>query len=160
MSAKSNIGIDAAFKSLITNVYAQVNQKHIISNPTEQGVKLGTATTKSNKKGTCCWQEVFLRWFSLSIIFSIIVEGRNHWQIKSIFDWVGVTVFPWAHQRLNRTDCECRGLHCFSGVCFIGIACQLLILNKTTSKRFVLDAVCALAKLLPNALVELRIRWA
>ena len=42
VSAKSNIGIDAAFKSLITNVYAQVNQKHIISNPgTEDKIQLG-----------------------------------------------------------------------------------------------------------------------
>ena len=36
VSAKSNIGIDAAFKSLITNVYAQVNQNHKISNPNAQ----------------------------------------------------------------------------------------------------------------------------
>ena len=30
VSAKSNIGIEAAFKSLIANVYAQVNAKHQI----------------------------------------------------------------------------------------------------------------------------------
>ena len=30
VSAKTDIGIQAAFKSLITNIYAQVNQKHVI----------------------------------------------------------------------------------------------------------------------------------
>ena len=33
VSAKADINIQGAFNGLITNVYAQVNAKHIISNP-------------------------------------------------------------------------------------------------------------------------------
>ena len=33
VSAKANIGIDAGFKSLVTSIYANVNQQHVIENP-------------------------------------------------------------------------------------------------------------------------------
>ena len=37
VSAKMNIGIDAAFKSLITNIYEQVNPKHSITSAVTSG---------------------------------------------------------------------------------------------------------------------------
>lgn len=37
VSAKMNIGIDAAFKGLITNIYEQVNPKHAIASAVSTG---------------------------------------------------------------------------------------------------------------------------
>ena len=59
VSAKTNVGIDAAFKSLITNIYAEVNAKHVISNPNAQGdknVQLGKDKPKTTgqEKKKCC----------------------------------------------------------------------------------------------------------
>ena len=60
VSAKTNVGIDAAFKSLITNIYAQVNAKHVIQNPNAQVDKNlqleKDAQKKENgeKKKGCC----------------------------------------------------------------------------------------------------------
>ena len=59
VSAKNNIGIEAAFKSLIANVYASVNSKHQIQNPNAQTdnitIKSGAQAGKPDKKeGGCC----------------------------------------------------------------------------------------------------------
>ena len=59
VSAKTDIGIQAAFKSLISNIYAQVNQKHVIG-ATQDNIKITAATQNQTanagekKKGGCC----------------------------------------------------------------------------------------------------------
>ena len=59
VSAKTNVGIDAAFKSLITNIYAEVNAKHVIANPNaaaDKNVQLGKDKPKNSEKKDkkCC----------------------------------------------------------------------------------------------------------
>ena len=59
VSAKTNVGIDAAFKSLITNICAEVNAKHVIANPNaaaDKNVQLGKDKPKNSEKKDkkCC----------------------------------------------------------------------------------------------------------
>ena len=57
VSAKGDINISAAFKSLITNVYAAVNKKHLIENPQALKLEANSAAADKNKKKKddgCC----------------------------------------------------------------------------------------------------------
>lgn len=57
VSAKSDINIEAAFKSLISNIYSQVNKKHNIQNPNVvqlQNTPQSNDPKQKEKKDGCC----------------------------------------------------------------------------------------------------------